>query len=338
LRAIILSMTVKLFRNGPPDVEKLRRKEDVKGLVRACAYEDPLTDRDGHFMDLGTEIRERALEAVAELEPAEPEVHDALVRALEDPEGSVRAAAVRALGRRGDPWAVDALVSAVVSWTHPAYHGAREEAVETLAALAPPDVAPRVAGDLLVRTVAPDGEDAAILRRLARASGEGVVQQTVGALVGHLREASAPDRVRTLLVGLAPECVDPLIAALSDARAQREAALALGEIRDAGAMEQLSTVLVDGADAASRAAAAWALGQIKDPGSVEALLLGTRDQDYGVREAAINAFDSLGNAAIALATRALLRPAIQNGTPAPAVPLERPPDPPSPLLRRLLGR
>jgi hypothetical protein len=113
-------------------------------------------------------------------------------------------------------------------------------------------------------------------------------------------------------------------------------------------------VLGDG-DPAVRSAAAWALGEIRDPAAVETLLRATRDGEYRVRISASDAFDKLGNAAVAVAVAALARPALEagargggvpaaalhDGAPAPVEPRPAQPRPPSrraPMLRRLFGR
>ena len=51
-----------------PWVEKHKRAADVEGLVRALRYEDPITDRDGRVVDLGSGVREAAAAALAEMD------------------------------------------------------------------------------------------------------------------------------------------------------------------------------------------------------------------------------------------------------------------------------
>jgi hypothetical protein len=179
-------------------------------------------------------------------------------------------------------------------------------------------------------------------------------------LIAHLREASAPARARRLLVWLAPASVEPLIDLLDDGRAREDAALALGATHDSRALEPLCSIMLGDDPAPVRRAAAWALGELKDQGAVEPLLLATGDRDYDVRSEASASFDRLGNAAIAVAMSALVRPALENGSSPPPAALpprdeEDPADtlpPPAerpgpealfstraaPVLRRLLGR
>jgi HEAT repeat protein len=83
---------------GPPDVEKLKAKQDVKGLVKALGY---VKDSD---------VCQAAVEALAEIGP--PAV-EPLIAALEDSGSRMRADAAEALGKLGDPRAVEPLRGAL---------------------------------------------------------------------------------------------------------------------------------------------------------------------------------------------------------------------------------
>jgi HEAT repeat protein len=307
---------VRLLRGRPPRVEKLERKGDVDGLVRALAYEDPITDSGGRFVDLGLEVRKSAAEALGRMESHA--AFDGLLRALDDPEDAVRVTAVRGLRERGDPLAAEQLTSAVTTWTQPEHARAREEALDALAFLRDPTAPRRVAAGLITRaTELDDADDANILRRLTHAGGHDAMRGTIDDLIARLGEDGPGQRVRRMLVWLAPESVDPLMAALDDDAARRDAILALGGTHDSRAVEPLSTILLTGDDPSTRTAAAWALGEIRDPAAVEPLLMATGDSDYGVRSEAIVNFDKLGNAAIAVAMSALVRPVLEESS-APA--------------------
>ena len=65
---------------GPPDVEKLKARRDVQGLIKALDYQK----------DAG--IRKQAAEALGELRDSR--VMDALISALGDPDWQVRMRAV----------------------------------------------------------------------------------------------------------------------------------------------------------------------------------------------------------------------------------------------------
>jgi HEAT repeat protein len=344
----ILCPIVRLLPRRPPDVEKLAQTGSVKGLVRALRYEDPVTDRDGRFVDLGAGIRAAAARGLAR--QADADAYDALVRALADPEDSVRLAAVHSLRERGDRRAVEPLLSLAMSYTDEDQPPSRGEAIRTLALLRDAEVARRAAAELLARPEDLNELDVTALRHLARAGGSEAIGATIEDLLGHMRDGPTPGRARRLVVALAPESVEPLISSLDDNRARQEAVLALGAIRDSRAVGPLGSLLLEDGDSSVRSSAAWALGAIRDPAATEPLLAATRDPDYDVRAEAVAAFDGLGNAGIALAVRALAGSALEDGAhlPAPEIPatgpngpaLPKPPPSPraTPLLRRLLGR
>lgn len=82
---------------GEPDIDKMRARQDVKGLVRALHY------RKGSFKYDHTVVRGRAVRALAELQAVEP-----LILALDSV--SERIAAAAALGQIGDARAVNPLI------------------------------------------------------------------------------------------------------------------------------------------------------------------------------------------------------------------------------------
>jgi HEAT repeat protein len=88
-----------MLRFGPPDVDKMAEKADVKGLMRTLSK-----DRD-------VAIRVAAAYALASL--ASDEACPALLAALEDPSPDVRQAAVQALAAQGGEPVVDALLKAL---------------------------------------------------------------------------------------------------------------------------------------------------------------------------------------------------------------------------------
>ncbi|MCD6215119.1 MAG: HEAT repeat domain-containing protein, partial [Candidatus Desulfofervidus sp.] len=78
-----------------PNVERLREKKDVKGLIKALRHED---------------VRKEAAEALVNI--GEPAV-EPLIQALKDEYSDVREEAARALGRIGDKRAVEPLINAL---------------------------------------------------------------------------------------------------------------------------------------------------------------------------------------------------------------------------------
>jgi HEAT repeat protein len=308
---------VRFLGGGAPRIEKLRRKNDVDGLVRALSYEDLVRGRDSEVVDLGVDVRRLATEALAGMEGHA--AFNGLLRALDDPEESVRRTAVRGLRERGDPVAVEQLTSAATNWTQPEYAAARADAVDALTFLRDPTAPRRLAAGLVTRAADLDDEtDAEIVRQLARGAGRDAVAGTVEDLVARLADSSVSARARRLLVWLAPDSVEPLMRALEDSPTRRDAIFALGDLHDSRAVEKLCGILLGEDETNVRTAAAWALGEIKDPSAVESLLIAAADPDYAVRSEASASFDKLGNSAIAVAMSALIRPALENGS-APAV-------------------
>lgn len=82
---------------GPPDIDKLKTKQDVDGLIRALAYKKD------------AQIREAAAETLRDL--ADERALEPLVEALTDSDWDVRGAAARALGSIGEARAVAPLTA-----------------------------------------------------------------------------------------------------------------------------------------------------------------------------------------------------------------------------------
>ena len=302
---------VGLLRKRRPNVEKLGRKRDVDGLIRALGYEDVVRSRDGQVVDLGAPVRRDATDALSEIETHA--AFEGLLRALDDPLPAVRVVAVRGLRRRGDPLAVEQLTSAATNWIEPVYEEARAEAVEALAFLRDPTTPRRVAAGLLTRAADLTESDGPVLRKLAHAGGHDALLSTIADLVNRLRDGTATDRTCRLLVWLAPHSVEPLVDALAVVPARRAAIAALGAAHDSRAVEGLCSVLLSEDEPEVRAAAARALGEIRDPAAIEALLLASGDGNYEIRSAATESFDRLGNAGIAMALMSVVRPALEDG-------------------------
>ena len=336
---------------GTPDIDRLKRKGRVEGLVRALAFEDVLTDRNGHVVDLGAGVRKAAVEALADVDG--DAARDGLIMALRDPEEEVREAATRALRERRDPATVEPLVEAVTHWTAPEQATSRGHALEALLAIGDAELPQRVASGLFVRSDELTHADREILRRVTEASPPDSTSRLAESLVRALADQLAAPRARDILSCLAPLSVPPLVDGLSDPAIAREAAVALGLARDGRAVAPLCDLLASDAAPPVRAAAAWALGEIRHPHAVGALLAAAVDDEYSVRTQATSAFDRLGNVAVVLATNALSAHALTNGDAPHPDPLAQPAngahfaaplDDPvmgnrvTPALRRLLGR
>ena len=83
---------------GPPDVEKLKARGDVAGLIRALGY--------GKDARIRMEAAD-ALTTIGDARAVEP-----LCVALRDPDWAVQSKAAGALGNLGDPRAVEPLITA----------------------------------------------------------------------------------------------------------------------------------------------------------------------------------------------------------------------------------
>jgi HEAT repeat protein len=302
----MLAPRVRLRGVKTPRVEKLRRREDVQGLLRALQYHDET------LPDGGAGVRRDAVLGLMPLDASE--IHAALSRAVSDPAEIVQTAAIVALRDRGGVQAIEPLVAAVVNLPPDRSPRALEAAVAALEVVGDPDVPLRVAGALVARQSELEDQEHVILRRLAFAADEaGGVALTISYLVSILGEPERGLQAIPLLVALAPQSVDPLIAALNEERQSEHAAVALGYTHDSEGVEPLCHLLLRSDDPALRRAAAWALGEIRDPAATEALLLATSDADHDVRTEAGAAFDQFGNAGLALTLSSLLAPALGAG-------------------------
>src|SRR5215469_8395380 len=86
-------------RDGPPDVEQLQRRQNLRGLIKALRYQQDFAVRSAAAQALGQLGGARAVEP--------------LLEALGDPSAFVREAAAQALTRLNDTRAVEPLVAAL---------------------------------------------------------------------------------------------------------------------------------------------------------------------------------------------------------------------------------
>jgi HEAT repeat protein len=284
----------------PPKVDKLWRRGDVPGLLRALGYG---LDGDEAEMQAGIPVRAEAAQALAQAEG--DGVSEAIVRALADPSPAVREVVIDALYERGSRRALDPLCAAATGWTAPELAPGRAGAVAVLEAMRDPEVSVRVADELLSRPEPPDEGDRDVVNRLA-ASAPDALTRTVGHLLSLLGDGERGERAGVILVWLAPASVEPLIEALDEDTTREGAAFALGYIHDKRAVEPLCSLMLESPDPGVRRVAAWALGEIRDLMAMEALMLASNDADYEVRTEASRAFDAFGNVGLAMAVSALM--------------------------------
>jgi HEAT repeat protein len=121
----------------------------------------------------------------------------------------------------------------------------------------------------------------------------------VESLVATLGDRNCGCTAANALEKIGEPAVEPLITALKngDIIVRRNAAKALGGIKDAGAIEPLIIALKDKSPIVRRNAAI-ALGQIKDSSSVEPLIAALKDEDAIVRNNAVTALGEIGKPAV----------------------------------------
>ena len=209
-----------LLRPGEPDIQGLKARRDIPGLVRALRHPD-----------LGIQW-----EATAALATLGPEAIDRLLRKLPSRHRAVKLGVIEALGEIGDPRAVDPLIREL-----------RDPSVEVRweTALALGEIGdPRAAGPLLAGLRDPD--------RYVR-YGTALALRKLG-----WSPADEEERARELLglqdwdglAALGPAAVPALAAALDDREksVRARAVEIMGQIGDRGAIPAITRALRDGDD------------------------------------------------------------------------------------------
>jgi len=257
---------------GPPNVEKMKAKRDVEGLIKALGYQKDASVRQAAAGALGQMRDPRAVQPlIAALKDSDRHVPETaaealvkigtpavepLIVALKDSDSNVRRLAAGALGQIGDARAVEPLIAARTdsNWE------LRQAAARALEQI----------GD--ARAVEP-------LVAALKAS-KGFVRHAAAGALAKIGDARS---------------FEPLVAALKDSNefVRKEAAEGLAKIGDARAVEPLIATLKDSYRWV-RKAAAGALGQIADARAVEPLIAALKDSDEGVRMEAAEALDKLG--------------------------------------------
>ena len=250
---------------GAPDVEKLKAKRDIKGLLKALDYEKSAS------------LRRAAADALGELQ--DTQAVEPLLAAMDDSEVEVRQAAIKALGRIGDLRAVVPLLGALESKVMP-LRSAAADALES------------IGGDPAVQA-----RCAIVKQDWPRVESFG--PQAVEPLIAALRDGEADTRRMAVeILGRVGDrkAVEPLCATLRDSHwAVRQAAVrALAALGDSKAVEPLCVALED-SDSTVRRATVAALVGLGDPRAVEPLCAALRDSDGAVRQAAVAALVGLGD-------------------------------------------
>jgi HEAT repeat protein len=299
---------------GPPDVNKMKAKRDVKGLVNALSYDkDEAVRRDARL---------------ALLEIGDPRAVEPLINLLKNKDSPGRKVAMELLGALGDARAVEPLIGALLDeHLHP-----YPEVVNALCKIGAPAVEPLIAAlknenkftrqavvDLLDRLGDSRAVDPLII--VLKEDGYWVVRREAAKTLGKLGDARAveplfaaredPDDTTrlaaiTALGFLGKPALQLLIAAVKEPQKywdiKQEAIKALGMIGDPVVVELLLDTLRE-PSLYVRAEAATALGRVSgsltDAGLrtrlVESLIAGLRDSEARVRSESAAALGGLGN-------------------------------------------
>jgi HEAT repeat protein len=282
---------------GPPDIEKLKAKRDVKGLIKAL----------GHRKD--AEVREGAVKALGEI--GDTQAVGPLSAALKDESWYVRLAAARALGQIGDVRAVEPLIAALKD---------KDKNVRQATAEALGRIGDTRAVEPLITTLEDEDEDVgeAAAKALVKVGAPAIEPLTIALKneAWDVRQAAAEALERlgwqpdSSEIGIAywiarkqlDKCaeigapaVEPLIATLEDEawHVRQAAAEALGKIGDVQAVESLITALKD-ENYRVRAQAALSLGQIGDTRAVRPLAALLRDDEDWLLERTAEALGYIG--------------------------------------------
>ncbi|GAB4505354.1 MAG: hypothetical protein Fur0043_23490 [Anaerolineales bacterium] len=259
-----------MFLFGPPNIEKMKARRDVRGLIRALKYDKDWIRCDAAY----------ALGDVGDARAVKP-----LISILKDREFKVRQAAIVALGRLGDARAVQPLATMLEDkqpW------GLRKAAVWALGKIGNT----RALSHLIDALTDPQQEVRETAVEALRGLGALAVEQLIAALSNSslvVRRAAA----ETLGKLGDSRAIEPLIAALKDSEwsVRKAAAESLEQIGDVRAVEPLIALLKD--DKVCYAAAR-ALKRIGDARAVQPLTTMLKDRYEWVREIAADALDRLG--------------------------------------------
>ena len=220
---------------GPPNIENLKAKGDVQGLIKALGYQkDP-------------NIRQAAAVALGQL--GDHNAVEALISTLEDSESQVRLAIVEALGQLGNSHAVEPLITVLtgvdtslkVVTVQALGEIGNAHAVEALTAAPKDGNIALAAADTLVKIGAPaveplitvlTGTDNSLKMVAVKALGEIGNPRAAEALTAALNDGNISLVAADTLVKIGAPAVEPLIAALKDVNGnvRKAAAEVLGKI------------------------------------------------------------------------------------------------------------
>lgn len=237
---------------GPPNVEKMKAKKDVSGLIKALSYtkdsdiRKAAADALGEIGDLraveplissqnlDSFVREAAISALGEI--GDPRAVEPLVAALKDLNPLVREAAARALGEIGDPRAVEFLVAALKD----SDNKMKRIVVQTLGKIGDSQAAEPLVNILINEPWVVLREDSA--EALGKIGAPAAMPLIAAIGVG---KYSTEKTIVKALVNIGSPAINPLIAKLKakELEVRKLACEALGEMGDAQAIKPLLAMI-----------------------------------------------------------------------------------------------
>ena len=255
-------------------MDEVRNEEERQTKGEADLASDELADKvSAEFTSDRTPATdlpgEQAEPVMLEEEKVKDEI-DIQIDLLKDPDWVVRREAAITLGEMGDERCVEPLCKAL-------YDGdwqVREVAVDALGQIGSPAV------EMLTKMV----RDWDVRKYVIMALGKIRDERVLDPLMLQLRSDEFKDDATNALVELGEPALERLIKALKDKdeMVRKQAVLALGRIKHAGAVDSLIEMLAD-ADWFTRLTAAAALEAIGDPRGRAAIKPLTKDPDMVVR-------------------------------------------------------
>jgi len=321
-----------------PQVQKLQRKGDIRGLIEAASYRDELIDRRGQVFDRGVPIRVAALDALTHQSVEREhwaELSTLFATRLRDDSPTVVRAAAEALAADGSAESAWAMVDMLAEAGPSLAPDARVAVLDALRAGACPGISERWSGKVVdLRDTDLSERDRQDLIALMEADGVANPRQQVFELLAPLivgigDEHGAARRAETILTWCMPANLNGLEKLFAQHNVTPAVIRLAGQTGDQSLMTPLIGLL-EHPSAEVRAEAAEALGTLCDTAAVLPLMGATSDPDIAVRRAAVHALDSFGGAGVTAALAVFARAAalsIPAGEPepGPAEPLERSP-------------
>jgi len=293
---------------GPPNIEKLKEKGDVGGLIKALGHKDPSVARHaiGALTELGLAEAAEELSAALDTERREevrislvyalgklgnPKAVGSLTKALDDHSARVRGGAASALGKIGDHRVAQSLAPLL----RDKIFEVRREAGRSLQILG--------ATEILISALGDSDPEVRGGAAWALWLNPEVPSEAAAPLIARLEDEDPSTRANAAqaLAKVDPPPTDalkPLIRLMNDPdkHVRTAASEGLGAHADPAAVDALLRALED-ADVDVRSSACSALGRIKDPRAVKALI-GKLSEDWRTSDAAVGALHEIGEPAV----------------------------------------